>query len=74
MTWQFFNLLVPALIIFVAIIGANFYRYREKKEWNGGTCKQSGKPWVGFDTDSSGSRGYKDNEGNYCWVSYRVDS
>lgn len=40
--------------------------------WNGGYCKQSGKPWRRFDTDSQGGRGYSDGEGHYCWISWPV--
>lgn len=42
----------------------------EKERWNNGVCKQSGKSWRLFDIDSQGDRGYTDDEGNYCWVSY----
>ena len=41
----------------------------ERKDWNGGFSK-IGKPWVRFDTDSQGGRGYKDGRGNYCWISW----
>lgn len=38
--------------------------------WNGGVCRRSGEPWQHFDTDSQGGRGYKDTQGNTCWISW----
>lgn len=57
----------------VFILGYIWARSREAEDWNGGVCKLSGKPWRYFDTASDGSRGYRDGEGNYTWISYNVD-
>lgn len=39
-------------------------------EWNGGICKESGKPWRHFDLDSDGNHGYSDGCGNYLWSTF----
>jgi len=41
----------------------------ERREWNGGICRENGLPWKYFDTDSQGGRGYKAGD-RYCWISY----
>lgn len=41
----------------------------ERREWNGGVCRQTGMPWEYFDTDSQGGRGYKSGD-NVVWVSW----
>jgi hypothetical protein len=61
------------VIIIVMLIGGIWQRRNEKREWNGGICAASGKPWKLFDRDSQGGRGYTDGA-NYCWISFRVDS
>jgi hypothetical protein len=44
----------------------------ERYEWNGGVCRKTNKPWVQFDINSQGGRGYK--SGNvYTWISWPVD-
>lgn len=45
----------------------------EHRRWNGGVCRESGKSWRSFDSDSTGARGYTDGEGAYCWCSWPVD-
>jgi hypothetical protein len=60
-------------LILVMLIGAAWAWRSEAKEWNGGICAKSGKPWINFDVDSHGSRGYKDGEGHYMWASWPVD-
>lgn len=57
------------LVVAAIIVG---YRY-EKRQWNNGICAASGLPWVRFDIDSQGGRGYTDGQGNYCWISWPVD-
>jgi len=47
-------------------------RRSEKKRWNNGVCKETGKPWEYFDTDSQGGRGYKSGDYSF-WASYNVD-
>lgn len=47
-------------------------RSTEKTWWNDGKCPKCGQPWVWFDTDSQGGRGYKCNNCNKCiWISYK---
>lgn len=52
----------------MAWLGYSGYR-SEKRWWNGGIAP-SGKPWVRFDIDSQGGRGYTDGDGCYCWISW----
>ena len=62
-------LIISAIGLFLLLLGT----YLERKDWNGGICKASGKPWKQFDTNSQGGRGYTDGEldsENYCWISY----
>lgn len=59
-------LLLLLLIPLLACIG---YLW-ERHDYNKGICRKSGKPWIYFDTDSQGGRGYKDGEGHCVWVSY----
>lgn len=37
--------------------------------WNSGICPQTGHPWILFDNDSQGGRGYKSGE-HVLWISY----
>ena len=61
-----------ALIMPVFLIIGGYVAYRcEKNVWNNGICKISENKWERFDCDSQGGRGYKDNNGNYCWISWR---
>ena len=46
---------------------------RERKIWNNGICKETGRSWVYFDTDSQGHDGYKSydksgKEVQLCWI------
>ena len=66
---------VPAIttVLLIVIMCAICYYY-ERKTWNHGICKTSGKPWQHFGTDSQHGRSYKDGEGNYCRISWlKVD-
>lgn len=47
----------------------------EKRDWNGGLCGKcwQHRPWISFDTDSQGGRGYRCEGGHHLWVSYPVD-
>ena len=56
----------------VMIVGAVCQRRWEKRVWNGGVCAENGLPWVPFDVDSQGGRGYVAGD-RYCWISYKVD-
>jgi hypothetical protein len=58
------------------LIGMFWARSVEKKTWNNGICEITGEPWIRFDMDSQGGRGYKSIDGNsgetfYTWISYR---
>lgn len=41
----------------------------EWKSWNCGIAP-SGKRWIRFDTDSANCRGYTDDCGHVCWISF----
>lgn len=58
-----------ALMVAVGTLGYTL----DKRDWNNGICKESGKPWEYFDSASDGSRGYKDGTGNFTWISYNLD-
>lgn len=63
------------VLMFVLIFdtGILFARNRESKDWNNGISPYTNKPWVSFDMDSQGGRGYRDENGNTIWISYNVD-
>lgn len=56
--------------LIAAIFALGIFGYRsERRVWHGGICKETGRPWEYFDTDSQGGRGYK--SGDYCcWISW----
>lgn len=66
-----------AILVGAALVAAAFlvgYCY-ERRAWNGGVCRGSGRPWIRFDTDSQGGRGYVDDpewgDGvSVCWISW----
>ena len=67
---------VALFVTSIAIIGGIWAYFKEKKTWNNGISTKSGKPWVLFDTDSQGGRGYHSNDpDNYecIWISWSVD-
>ena len=59
-------------LLFIAC-GSVWAYFNDKKKWNNGICEASGQPWVCFDMDSQGGRGYNDGEGNIIWISYSAD-
>ena len=59
------------LLLFGLCGGAWCYRH-EKKVWNSGVCRENGEPWVLFDRDSQGGRGYVAGDIR-CWISWSVD-
>ncbi len=61
-------------ILFLALLTAGCtWAYRaEKQAWNNGICAKYGEPWVHFDTDSQGGRGYNCRD-QYIWISWPVD-
>lgn len=48
-------------IVAVWILGMALAWRSDRRVWNGGICRESGRPWVLFDTDSEGGRGYVDD-------------
>jgi len=69
-------LIVLGLFIVVCVVGIFWTRSIEKKEWNGGICKDHGTKWKCFDVDSQGGRGYKCGDmvyDHHIWISYNVD-
>lgn len=44
-----------------------------RREWNGGICRENGMQWEYFDTDSGGARGYVAGD-RTCWIGWGVDS
>jgi hypothetical protein len=57
------------LIVAFLLGGALGASMAERRAWNRGICRQTGEPWVYFDTDSQGGRGYK--SGKHCtWISW----
>jgi hypothetical protein len=68
-----FGVIVGVVMLAVLAIGGERQRNRERVMWNNGVCEESGQPWVCFDLDSHGGRMYRDEDGNYCDISYAVD-
>lgn len=63
----------PELLIIVVLAScAGLCFWHDYHTWNHGVCRESGLSWVPFDVDSQGGRGYKDAEGNRCWISWPV--
>jgi hypothetical protein len=63
---------LPITILALMLIGGIWAFNNEKKEWNNGICAQYGEPWVLFDHDSQGGRGYSCRD-RTIWISYPVD-
>ena len=61
-----FELSILLLFMILALYGS----VSERLEFNNGICKESGEPWVYFDSTSQGCKGYKDDQGNFTWVSW----
>lgn len=67
------NYLVTVCIISLVYLGGMLaFAYAEKRQWNGGVCRETGGEWQHFDTDSQGGRGYKSGD-RTIWISYPVD-
>lgn len=61
-----FLIILGAVVVYVLGI---FLAYSfERREWNHGVCRENGLPWVYFDSDSQGGRGYKAGD-RFCWIS-----
>ena len=68
--------IVPGIVLSIMIGGGIWAYISEKKEWNNGISKKTGEPWVHFDTDSQGGRGYRSQGNGYVertWISWPVD-
>jgi HK97 family phage major capsid protein len=64
------ELILSVLLLAAGVCGTGYIS--DKRKWNNGICKKSGKPWKYFDSDYGGSRGYKDWAGNYIWTNSAV--
>lgn len=50
----------PGLIILALALVAGLFACRaERRAWNGGKCADCARPWMWFDNDSQGGRGYR---------------
>lgn len=58
------------VLIAVGLILASTGYITERMKWNGGISPFDGTPWKRFDMDSQGDRGYQDENGNVCWISW----
>jgi hypothetical protein len=65
-------LALPIIVVILLLSGATWAYRSEKKTWNNGICAQYNEPWVQFDTDSQGGRGYKCRD-QHAWISWPVD-
>jgi len=62
-----------ALVLFLSI-GVPWEIRLERRVWNGWRCRAHGRPWIHFDTDSQGGRGYACRHPTTpcgTWISYR---
>ena len=55
------------LILLGASLSTGYAVRREFRIWNKGICEENNLPWIHFDTDSQGGRGYKAGD-RYCWI------
>lgn len=67
----FLNVLLTFAVVLI-VIGAIATQVSDFRDWNYGTCKKSGQPWIAFSTDSSGAIGFKDDCNNTIWISYHT--
>lgn len=59
--WTFFIITLPMGLFF------------ERRQWNCGRCRRHSNPWIYFDSDSQGGRGYKclaRYNPCHCWMSW----
>ncbi len=66
--------IASGLVGLVMVAGCAWAWTKERRAWNGGRCDKCGAPWVSFDTDSQGGRGYccRNHEITHYgpWISY----
>lgn len=60
-------------VLLFMIIGTIVVRRLEIKQWNNGYCRECGKLWIHFDTDSHGGRMYRCENWHVCIISYNID-
>jgi len=65
-------MIIPSIIAAVIVLGAIAAALHERKLWNNGICAEYNEPWVHFDNDSQGGRGYKCRDRS-IWISWPVD-
>lgn len=63
---------IELTILLIMLVGGLLASIHERVEWNNGICKKNGVPWIQFDTDSQGGRGYLAGD-IYCWQSWGHD-
>ena len=68
-------LIIGVVIVSFLILLALWYiivRVSEKKDWNGGVCKKTGRRWRWFGCDSAGAYGFTDDsdDGNVIWIQF----
>ena len=63
---------IITLVVALIVSGMIWAIRSEKRDWNNGICAKYGEPWVHFDNDSQGGRGYKCRD-QYIWISWPVD-
>ena len=49
--------------------GSGLLLCSEIRDWNGGVCRETGAPWIHFDTDSQGGRAYSSGD-RRIWLSW----
>jgi len=64
---------VALLVVCLFAVGIRWVYRSEKRDWNGGFCSVCHSPWILFDRDSQGGRGYTCLCGRYIWISYSID-
>lgn len=60
--------LMLVLMLILVLLALTFWAY-ERRVWNGGLCRKTGTPWVLFDRDSQGGRGYQSGN-EITWISW----
>ena len=73
MVMKVIAIFLSSSILSAIIAGIIWVRNLEKTLWNHGCCAECGTPWVKFDQDSQGGRGYTCNCHRHIWISYSVD-
>lgn len=67
-------IVILSILIIVLFFGGLFYYFDEKRQWNNGFSRETGKPWHLRDRCNNGDRMYKSPDGlETLWISYNVD-